>query len=167
MVFKWVSVNKLVLNISKIKSIVFGTKQSLTISTLAESCTDNVAVEQVQETKLLGVTLDCNLSWWGHIDLLVQKMGRNISVIKKCSPFLTSQLTKQVMQTVLLSHLDYCSVIWSSTTKIHLAKLQRVQNRAARLVLMCTQRAYTDDMHNQLSWLKVDKRLRASLLSFI
>lgn len=63
MVFKWVSVNKLVLNISKIKSIVFGTKQSLTISTLAESCTDNVAVEQVQETKLLGVTLDCNLSW--------------------------------------------------------------------------------------------------------
>ena len=36
-------------------------------------------------TKLLGVTLDCELSWSKHIDAVVAKMGRSLSVIKRCS----------------------------------------------------------------------------------
>ena len=100
-------------------------------------------------------------------------MGRNISVVNRCSSllFLTPHLTKQVLQTLVLSHLDYCSVIWSpslsGTTKINLVKLQQVQNGAAKLALKCTQRANINNMHDQLSWLKVDVRLKASLLSFI
>lgn len=167
LVYEWITNNKMVLNISKTKSIVFGTKYSLRSKPQLNLSLNNVAVEQVQEIKLLGVTLDSILSWSEHIDLLVQKMGRNISVVRRCSPFLTPQLTKQVLQTLVLSHLDYCSVVWSGTTKTNLQKLQRVQNRAARLALKCTQRANTDVLHNQLSWLKVDKRLKVSLLSFI
>ena len=37
---------------------------------------NGVAVEQVKETKLLGITLDCKLSWSKHIDSMVVKMGR-------------------------------------------------------------------------------------------
>ena len=33
-------------------------------------------------TKLLGVTLDCKLSWSKHIDAVVAKMGRNLSINK-------------------------------------------------------------------------------------
>lgn len=167
LVFNWVSENKLVLNISKTKSIVFGSKHSLRSKPQLSLVLNNVVVEQVHETKLLGVTLDCNLSWSGHTDRLVQKMGRNISVVKRCSTFLSPQLTKQVLQTLVLSHLDYCSVVWSSTMKTNLEKLQRVQNRAARLALNCTQRANIDTMYRHLSWLKVDKRLTLSLLIFI
>lgn len=165
-IFNWVSDNKLVLNISKTKSIVLGSKHALRSKPQLNLVLNNAAVEQVQQTKLLGVTIDSTLSWSAHIDLLVQKMGRNISVVKRCS-FLTSNLTKQVLQTLVLSHLDYCSVVWSGTTKMNLGKLQRVQNRAARLALNSTQRAYINNMHAQLCWLKVDKRLKTSLLSFI
>jgi hypothetical protein len=42
-----------------------------------------VAVEQVEETKFLGVTLDCKLSWSKHIDSMVVKMGRGLVVIKR------------------------------------------------------------------------------------
>ena len=42
---------------------------------------NGVAVKQVEETKLLGVTLDCELSWSNHIDSMVVKMGRGLSVI--------------------------------------------------------------------------------------
>lgn len=93
-------------------------------------------------------------------------MGRNISVVKRCSSFLTHHLTKQVLQTLVLSQLDYCSVVWSGTTKMYLGKLQWVQNRAARIALKCTPRANVNNMHDRLSWLKVDERLKASLLSF-
>ena len=50
---------------------------------------NGVAVEQVEETKLLGVTLDCKLSWSKHIDSTVAKMVRGQAIIKRCSAFLT------------------------------------------------------------------------------
>ena len=48
---------------------------------------NNVEIEQVEMTKLLGVTLDCKLSWSKHIDAVVPKMGRSLSIIKRCSAF--------------------------------------------------------------------------------
>ena len=68
---------------------------------------NNVEIEQVEVTKLLAVTLDCELSWSKHIDTTVAKMGRSMSMIRRCSTFLTALSTKQVL---VLSHLDYCSV---------------------------------------------------------
>ena len=67
-VLKWVASNKLVLNISKTKSIVFGTNHSLSSRPQLNLIMNGVAVEQVEETKLHGVTLDCKLSWSNHID---------------------------------------------------------------------------------------------------
>jgi hypothetical protein len=62
-VLEWVSRNKLVLNISKSESIVFGTNHSLNSRPQLNLVMNSVAVEQVEEIKLLGVTLDCKLSW--------------------------------------------------------------------------------------------------------
>jgi hypothetical protein len=50
-----VASNKLVLNISKTKSIVFGTNNSLSSRPQLNLVMNVVAVEQVGETKLLGV----------------------------------------------------------------------------------------------------------------
>jgi hypothetical protein len=57
--------------------------------------------------------------------------------------------------------------VWSGATKKDLGKLQLAQNRAARLALGCTQRANINNMHVNLSWLKVEERLTSSLLLFI
>ena len=40
------------------------------------------------------------------------------------------------------------------------------QNRAARLALKCTQRANINNMHVNLSWLKVDEKLNRQLGAF-
>ena len=66
---------ELELNISKTKSIVFGTNNSLSSRPQLNLVMNGVAVEQVEKTKLLGVTLDCKLSWSKHIDSMVVKMG--------------------------------------------------------------------------------------------
>ena len=58
-----------------------------------------------------------------------------------------------------LVDLDYCSVVWSGATRRDLGKLQLALNRAARLALGCTQRANINNMHVNLSWLKVEDRL--------
>ena len=58
---------------------------------------NDVEIEQVEVTKLLGVTLDCKLSWSKHIDIIVAKMGRSMSIIKRCSTFLTTLSTRHVL----------------------------------------------------------------------
>jgi hypothetical protein len=64
---------------------------------------NGVAVEQVKETKLVGVTLDCKLSWSKHIDSMLVKMGRGLAIIKRCSAFFTPHSKKQVLQALALS----------------------------------------------------------------
>ena len=75
--------------------------------------------------------------------------------------------TRHVLQALVLSHLYYCSVVWSGAKKRDLGKLQLAQNRAARLALKSTQRANINDIHVNLSWIKVEERLTSSLLAFV
>ena len=68
---------------------------------------------------------------------------------------------------LVLSYLDYCSVVWSGATKRYLGKIKLAQNRAVRLALKSTRRANINDMHVNLSWLKVEERLSSSLIVFL
>jgi hypothetical protein len=85
---------------------------------------NGVAVEQVEETKLVAGTLDCKLSWSKHRDSMVVKIGRGMSVIKRISAF----LIQHRLQALVLSNLDYCPVVWSSTARKDLVKLQMAQS---------------------------------------
>jgi hypothetical protein len=67
--------NKLVLNTSKSNSIVFVSKHYVRPKPQLELCINGVTIEQVEEAKLLGITLAGQLSWACHIDKVVVKMG--------------------------------------------------------------------------------------------
>lgn len=125
-------------------------------------------IEQVQEANLLGVTLDGQLSWERHIENIVKKMGRGISCIRRCCFFLTPASRVLVTQALVLSHLDYCSAVWSGADKKDLSKLKIAQNKAARLTLPCPLgvRQNTERMHASLSWLRVEERLACNLMGF-
>jgi hypothetical protein len=84
-VLEWVASKKLVLNISKTKSIVIRTNHSLHSRPQLNLVMNGVAVKQVEAINLLGITLDCKLSWSKYIDSVVVKTGRGLSVIKRCT----------------------------------------------------------------------------------
>ena len=120
LVSEWVARSKFILNISKTKSIVLGKNHSLNLKPQLNLVINNVEIEQVEVTKLLGVILDCKLSWSKHIGTTVAKTGRSLSIIKSCSAFLITLSTRQVLQALVLS---YCSVVGSGATKRDLGKL--------------------------------------------
>ena len=61
-VHDWVVCNRLVLNISKTKCMVLGTRHRLSTEPKLDLNLCSLAVKQVESTKLLGVMLDCTLS---------------------------------------------------------------------------------------------------------
>ncbi len=81
-------------------------------------------IEQVTHVKLLRVMLDNTLSWSKNIDYIVNTMGKCIAVTRKCSAFIPSSFLKDVVQSLVLSHLEYCSMVWSSASEKHLKNLQ-------------------------------------------
>lgn len=163
----WVQHNQLVLNIAKTKSIVFGSRHRLVNNPVLNLSINNNNIEQVNSIKLLGLTIDKSLSWSNHIKNIVSKIGKGISMTRKCSAFVTPSIIKPVIHSLALSHLEYCSVIWSSALKSDMKKLQVAQNKAARLVLGCFFRTNTAYMHRQLNWLTVVQKGSLQLLMLL
>lgn len=156
--YNWIKTNKLILNISKTMSIMFGSKYRLSENPKMNIQIEGQTIQQVKTVKLLGLWLDCTLSWSDHINVIVAKTGRAAAIPRKCAPFLNSQLFRQVVCSLVLCHLDYCSVVWSAASDSLLKKLQVAQNKAARLVLGCSPRTSVAEMHKRLTWLRVKDR---------
>ena len=166
-VVKWVSDNRLVLNIGKTKSILFGSKHQLQQNPKLDLFIDNTQIEQVHEVKLLGITIDNQMTWSKHIDNIVCRMGRGVAAVRRVSTCLTVETRKQVLNAIVLSLMDYCFIVWSSASKRDLDRLQKAQNKAARCALNCNHRTSINSMHVRLRWLSVNQRSSYVLLNFV
>ena len=74
MVFDWIKRNKMVLNISKTKSIILGSSHKLSSTPKMSLNLSGEPIEQVDKVKLLGIIIDNQLLWAEHIDTIVRKM---------------------------------------------------------------------------------------------
>ena len=92
-VFDWIKRNNLVLNISKTKSIILGSRHNLVIYTMSLNLYGE-AIEQVDKVKLLGTIIDSQLSWAEHIDTIVKKMGCGISMVRKCLSYVPTHIVE-------------------------------------------------------------------------
>ena len=88
-------------------------------------------------------------------------------MIKRSAHALTTSSILILLNSLVLSCLDYCPTVWSNAAKEDLSKLQIAQNRAARLALRCSARSSIDWMHEALSWLTVNQRITVSLIVFM
>lgn len=164
---KWNRVNKLKINVGKSKCMMLGSNHLLKDSPVLNLSVGGLIIEQVAEAKLLGVIVDSRLTWNAHIKLILNKMGRSMATVRHCRKCIPFCIRKTLVESIVLCHLDYCSIIWASTTENNLHKLQIAQNKACRLVLNCSFRTSVRDMHNQLAWLHVRSRINYSLIKFL
>ena len=55
-------------------------------------------------------------------------------------------------------HFDYCSVVWGNCTKTLSTKLQKLQNRAARIITYWSYDVNADLLIKKLGWRKLDSQ---------
>ena len=78
--------------------------------------------------------------------------------MKRVSPFIPEQTRKTLFNTLVLPHYDYCSNIWSCISMTQIQRLQRIQNRALRIILQCDYRSHVLPMLHQLNVMSVSQR---------
>ena len=89
-VFAWANLNDMALNTSKTKSLLITTQQKfhrLNDHSLKVMINGKL-IEQVQHAKLLGVTLDCHLTWEKHIYNICSIVNSRLSLLRRIKPFL-------------------------------------------------------------------------------
>ena len=121
----WLLANKLTLNMTKTEFMLIGSRQKLnSLSVLPDLEINGTQFNRVDFTKSLGVLIDENLTWSNHINAISKKNSSGIGSIKRISR----------CHGLVQSHFDYCSVVWGNCAKTLSDKLQRLQNRAVRVL---------------------------------
>ncbi len=150
---KWLTDNKLTLNVKKTKCMLFSSKRKQTkvkkpmeIKILGEK------VEVVPEFKYLGLWFDSTLSWGTHIDKICAKVSQRLGIVRRIRNCLPQQTCCMLVQSMVLPILDYGSVAWSNCSDTLGLRLQRLQNRAGKLILRCPYRTPSVEVLSRLNW---------------
>ena len=129
----WVTANGLKLNLKKTKYMIFSNKHD-TKGNYMNINFNGVPIDRVDSERFLGVILDSSLSWKTHISALAGKISRNSGILFKLKGLVPENVLKLVYNSLIQSHLNYCSNVWGLGSKSSLDKIFRSQKKAVRAV---------------------------------
>ena len=131
----WLRANRLSLNVAKTEQMIIGPRQRLNAQCEEiEISIDDRTINRVDHTESLGLTFDGQLSWSKHVDEICKKASSAIRALKRVRTFIPTDVTAQIYSTLMLPHFDYCSPVWDYMSAYSSDKLQKLQNRAARVI---------------------------------
>ena len=155
-IIEWLRTNRLSLNIEKTHFMMFRKrKQKITFNN--ELLIDDKKVEQVEKAKFLGVYVDSSLTWQDHIQYIEGKIARALGVICKARKFFYTATLKTLYYSFLYPYLNYCIEVWGNTFPTYITPLNRLQNRAIRIILGCNERAHLQPLYTSLKMFDISK----------
>lgn len=163
----WMKVNKLKLNEDKTEIISFyGNNRNVTNIASIDIAGKEITVLNEGNVRNLGVFLDSKLCMNDHANKIIQVCQFYMQKIFRIRHLLDNETTKILMSSFVLSRLDYCNAILKSSPAYVINRLQKVQNRAARLVTECRTRDHITPVLENLHWLPVQSRIDFKVLCY-
>jgi len=117
-------------------------------------------IDVSDEVKILGVTFDSTLSMDRHVVNTVKNCNFHLQALRHLRPSITRDVAKTMACSIVSSRIDYCNSLLTGTSLKNISKLQRVQNRAARIVCNVARRgSCSSQLLRDLHWLPVGRRI--------
>ena len=96
--------------------------------------------------------LDEQLVWKNNLDSFASKVSKGIGMLRRMKKFVPQQTLISVYNAIILPHFDYCSLVWDNCYNYSLEKLQKLQNRAARVITGKSYEVRSNDIPRDLNW---------------
>ncbi len=164
---QWMLANKLKMNDSKTEFIIIGSRQQLDKIQFDSIRVGDSVVKAVESVRDLGAYFDSTMSMEPHIDAKCSAAFRQLYSIRRIRRFLTREATETLIHAFIFSHLDYCNGLLYDIPDYQMAKLQRIQNMAARLVFKLPKFSHVTPLMVDLHWLPVCYRVKFKLLLYV
>lgn len=155
-VYDWLSANKLKLNVDKTKFMHISKTCS---EALSEVVINGEKIGMVRSIKYLGVIIDDQLKFDENAKHVSKKVASKIYLFGRISKNLTFGARHKVYQSIILPHFQYCTSLLFAANSTCIDKLQKLQNRALRIVLRCKQSTSVKSMLDTLSSLSVNQEI--------
>ena len=135
----WLEGNKLSLNVVKTQGMIIGSRCKLLSKDLPSSSKSdlNIGSEEitmVNNIKYLGLQVGNQLKWSTHLSSTIKKVSRGIGMLKYSKRYLPKESLIMLYRSLVEPYFRYCCPVWGSCSASALDKLQKPQNRAARIV---------------------------------
>ena len=134
---KWFTANKLKISPSKSCCMLIGSHQKMSHFMEKDSIglfIDGVPLKLTNCYKYLGLNIDNTLTWNSEILSICKKLRCKTAALQRICKFIPASNANILYFSFIQCHIDYCLSIWGHTSSENLSKLQRVQNRVARIV---------------------------------
>lgn len=128
---------------------------------------ENDVLKKVQYVKYLRVYLDENLNFHKQMKTVCSKIASKINFMKRISKKLTFPPKKIIYNALIAPHFDYCSTLYINCNKEHLKILQKLQNRAMRIILKCEYRTHTEIVLESLNWLSINQKIKYNIMLYV
>ena len=95
---------------------------------------NNTIVKADKSVKLLGVTIDNELKFNDHITNLCKKANLKLHALARISHFMNEDKLRLLMKAFIESQFQYCPLVWMFHSRSLNNKINRLHERALRLV---------------------------------
>ena len=169
---QWLEGNKLSLNVIKTQAMVIGSRPNIKevsdkLVRTPSFAIGNSHIDVVDNAKYLGVQLDKHLVWDEHTKALRSKISRSLGFLKYAKKLLPKHTLSQMYRGIVGPHFRYCCSVWGSCGESRLLMLQKLQNRAARIVTNSSYDAPAANLIKELKWPTVHDMIKQETTTII
>ena len=115
----------------------------------------------------LGVVMDSDASMEAHITSICKSSYAHIYTLQKVKKHLDRQSMELLVHAFITARLDYCNALLLGLPDKLIAKMQRIQNVAARILTGTGRREHITPVLKSLHWLPVEQRIKFKVLVVI
>ena len=135
---KWFRDNYLKLNADKCHLLISNHSHDIEINV------ENEIIECENSVKLLGITLDNKLNFNKHVSNICKKASQKLHALARISNYMCQKKLRILMKAFIESQFGYCPIIWMFHSRTLNNRINRLHERALRLVYKNTQLTFEE-----------------------
>ena len=163
---KWMTANLLKLNGDKTELLIALHKRFKDAVTVEHVDIDAVLIKPSDSIRNLGAYFNRTMDHQDFVNKKCQAARFALRNISKVRTSLTRESCETLIQAYVTSRLDYCNVLLHGLPKYVTDRIQKVQNSAARVIVMIPKREHITPYLAALHWLPIQQRVEYKVLLY-
>jgi len=154
----WLCVNKLSINVSKTKAIIFKTPNKY-LHPLNLSI-NGTPIEIVESFNFLGITIDHHLNWTPHVNKVANKICTANGILSRLKNIFPLNALLNIYHSLITSHMNYGITVWG----YNLTRIKKLQKKSIRIITKSHFIAHSEPLMKRHKLLKVEDILQSKQL---
>ena len=117
----------MVVNSDKFQAIILNKKEA---QGTHKSIIDSKKIKATNPIKLLGINIDDQLKFSGHISILCSKAAMQLNALSRLKKYMGKSEKEVIINSFILSNFNYCPFMWNFSSCKSIRKIEKIQNTA-------------------------------------